>query len=369
MAVLTGSLETFTLPDVFRLLARNTVSGALHVERDSGDGIIYFRDGQIYFAYSSLTREFLGQRLVGAKIITQGQLLRVLDEQKRTGNKRLGDLLIEKGFVADDLLSTFIREQIQDAIFNLLQWDAGNFSFEVAEESAEEVGLSVSVENLIMESSRRIEEWEVIHRKIPNLDVVLAMSPTPPDETVEINIKPEEWTLLVLADGVRTVSEIAAATGRSDFDAAKILYGLVTAGLLDVGGVPSTPEEKPRQRAKKEEIEEPVEEAEIEEEVTLTAVPSGSEEAGEERLPIDASALEPSEDWAVLYQEGETQVEAVGDQNGEVSAEVTPEPEAEMAMAGAGEDPTSTGGGSKGKAEAAVSKEVLMRLIAGVRNL
>lgn len=239
MTVLQGSLETFALPDVFRLLAENQVTGALKVARESGEGMVYFREGEVYYSFSSLTREFLGQRLVNAKLITQGQLLRALDEQKKLERVRLGDLLVEKGYISDELLNTFLKEQIQDSIFNLLQWDRGTFSFENDVVSPQEVGLSVSVENLIMESSRRIEEWEVIRRKIPNMDVVLRMAPTPPDD-MEINIKPEEWKLMVLADGKRTVRDISAAAERSEFDTAKILYGLITAGLLDVSTSPSS---------------------------------------------------------------------------------------------------------------------------------
>lgn len=244
MSVLVGDLQAFALPDVCRLLSENKQSGALQVVRDSGDGFIYFREGDVYFAQSSLTREYLGQRLVQSKLITQGQLMRVLDEQKKRADVRLGDLLIEKGFLSKDILDTFIKEQIQDAIFNLLQWDVGTFTFNEGVISSQEVGLSVSVENLIMESARRLDEWEVIQRKIPSLDVVVRLAQTPPEDTVEINIRPEEWTLLVLADGVRTVRDIAAATERAEFDACKIIYGLVTAGLLEVPGRPTVPSEE-----------------------------------------------------------------------------------------------------------------------------
>jgi len=233
VTVLTGSLGVFGLPDIFRLMSHYNMTGALKVARESGEGVVYFREGSVDFAFSSLTREFLGQRLVTAKLITQGQLRRILDEQKKSPTKRTGDLLVDKGIVSAELLNTFIKEQIQDAIFDLLQWETGTFSVEENEVSGQEVGLSVSVENLIMESSRRIEEWELIRRRIPNLDVVVRMAPTPP-ASMEINIKPEEWALLVLSDGQRTVREVAAASERSEFEACKIIYGLVSTGLLDV---------------------------------------------------------------------------------------------------------------------------------------
>src|SRR5262249_60632306 len=40
------------------------------------------------------------------------------------------------------------------------------------------------------------------------------------------------WNLITRIDGVRTVEELARATGSNSFDTAKILYGLVTSDLI-----------------------------------------------------------------------------------------------------------------------------------------
>ena len=378
MTVLQGTLEVFTRPDVFRLLAQNRVTGGLHVVRESGDGVIYFREGEVYFAFSSLTREFLGQKLVNAKLITQGQLLRMLDEQKRSPEKRVGDLLVEKGYISKEMLDTFIKEQIQDAIFNLLQWDMGNFSFQTDETSPQEIGLSVSVENLIMENSRRLEEWEVIQRKIPSLDVLVRMSTTPPEDVMEINIKPEEWTLLVLADGVRTVRDIAAATERSEFEACKIIYGLVTAGLLDVASGSAKPSSDEPSRLSPREADgfsfssaresappsiehqaaptdEPIPAAPVEEPVSAVAEPeTEAAEVAEAGEAMEIVAEELSES-AVSEREEETPI-PVPSGNGRsepLKAKVS----------------SSTSSDAKKPGDPTISKEMLLKLIAGVRNL
>lgn len=384
MSELIGSLEVFALPDVFRLLSHNKVTGALKVGRESGDGVIYFREGEVYFAFSSLTREFLGQRLVNAKLITQGQLLRILDEQKKNAKKRLGDLLIDKGILSPELLDTFIKEQIQDAIFNLLQWDMGQFDFVQGEVSPQEIGLSVSVENLLMESSRRLEEWEVIQRKIPSLDVVVRMSPTPPEDAMEINIKPEEWTLLVLADGVRTVRDIAAATERSEFEACKIIYGLVTAGLLDVArGAHGGGSEEPSRMNPRE-----MDDLTVGRVLATPSAPVPQERAE----PIQASDPEPihvppvdvwSPDPAIaadsFAEDARAQIaeEAVLESSiVEVEAEVEPEPERESIMVSVSTPQQQSSPVAvamkpsvETRDEAAITKETLLRLIAGVRNL
>lgn len=326
VTVLTGSLGVFGLPDIFRLLSQYNLTGALKVARESGEGVVYFREGSVDFAFSSLTRGFLGQRLVTAKLITQGQLRRILDEQKKSPTKRMGDLLVAKDIVSAELLSTFIKEQIQDAIFDLLHWETGTFSVEEGEVSDQEIGLSVSVENLIMESSRRIEEWELIRRRIPNLDVVVRMAPTPP-ASMEINIKPEEWTLLVLSDGQRTVRDIAAASERPEFEACKIIYGLVSTGLLDVASG--------QVRLTSEDAAGPTIEDIIFDEVTALAAsaPEELEFAPPRAVTPPPPAPEPVE---------QSEPESV--------------PRSELA------EPAQA-------PEGAVDKATLMRLIAGVRNL
>lgn len=382
MTVLQGTLEVFTLPDVFRLLAQNRVTGGLHVVRESGDGVIYFREGEVYFAFSSLTREFLGQKLVNAKLITQGQLLRMLDEQKRSPEKRVGDLLVEKGYISKEMLDTFIKEQIQDAIFNLLQWDMGNFSFQADETSPQEIGLSVSVENLIMENSRRLEEWEVIQRKIPSLDVIVRMSPTPPEDVMEINIKPEEWTLLVLADGVRTVRDIAAATERSEFEACKIIYGLVTAGLLDVASGSTKPSSEEPSRLSPREADgfsfsSARESAppSIQPQAAPMAEPIPAAPA---EKPVPAAVAEPEPEVAEVAEvpEAEEAMEIVAEELSDVAItereEETPVP---VPSGNGRSEPlkakvsSSTSSDAKKPGDPTISKEMLLKLIAGVRNL
>ena len=85
-----------------------------------------------------------------------------------------------------------------------------------------------------MEGSRRLEEWARIKKKIPSMDVVFKMATAPGEGTFEISLKPIEWNLLLLVDGSRSVAELAAEKKRTDFEVARIMYGLFSAGLLEV---------------------------------------------------------------------------------------------------------------------------------------
>jgi hypothetical protein len=231
--MLKGSIEDFALSDIFRLLSFTKKTGKLEVVRSAGDGKVFFRDGEVYYAVSSLKREPLGQKLIRSGALTETQLRKALDLNAATG-ERVGEILLRQGAITELQLINAVKGQIEDAAFDLLRWETGDFVFEAHDRFTVEIPISVSVENLIMEASRRTDELEVVKRKIPSLEVVLAVAPTPPQGAREINITPDEWRMLVLVDGRRPVGEVLEMTGIDEFTGLRTLYGLISSGLLDV---------------------------------------------------------------------------------------------------------------------------------------
>jgi hypothetical protein len=234
---LRGNLRDFSLPDVFQLVTFSRKTGVLRIVReDQAEGSVWFREGDVFFASSNWHADPLGQRLVNAQRLTPQALNRALELRSREAaeGRRLGQILIDEGYITDKVLESFVSEQIQDTIFDLMRWEDGDFDFEAMPEVVDEdIGLTVSIENVVMEGSRRLEEWGRIKKKIPSTDVVFKMATAPGEGTFEISLKPIEWQLLLLIDGTRSVAEMATETGRTDFEVARIVYGLFSAGLLE----------------------------------------------------------------------------------------------------------------------------------------
>jgi hypothetical protein len=242
--MLKGSLDDFTLSDIFRLLSFTKKTGKLKIARGAGDGRVFFRDGEVYFAQSSIKREALGQKLIRAGALTESALMRALDLNAQTG-ERVGEILLRDGSISEEQLAAGVRGQIEDAVFDLLRWEIGDFEFESHERFVVEIPISVSVENLIMEASRRLDELQTIQKKIPSTEVVLAVAPTPPEGAREINITPDEWRLLVLVDSNRTVGDICRAANLDEFTGFRTLYGLISSGLVDVASLGPGPPPSP----------------------------------------------------------------------------------------------------------------------------
>lgn len=234
---LRGNLKDFSLPDVFQLVQLSGKTGVLRIQGTEAQGSIWFRDGDVFFAQSNWRREQLGERLVSAQRITPAALARALElrSAEPDGGRRLGEILVNEGYITQQVLEAFVHEQIQDTIFDLMRWDEGEFDFEVLPSIVhEDIGLSVSVENIVMEGARRLEEWQRIKKKVPSTDMVFKMATAPGEGTFEISLKPVEWALLLLIDGTRSVRELAVETHSTDFEVARVVYGLFSAGLLEV---------------------------------------------------------------------------------------------------------------------------------------
>jgi hypothetical protein len=184
--------------------------------------------------------------------ITEGDLERARDMQTRGGDhRRLGEILVELGAITPRELQRQVRFQIEEVVFEVMSWREGYFSFvegpltDIPAESA----VRIPTEALLMEGARRIDEWTRIEGRVPHLGVVPVFAPPPGAEGAEpgsdLDLLPPEWEVLALIDGARDVRSLAAALGRSDFEVAKTLFGLESAGLI----VLTDPGRDPRGRA------------------------------------------------------------------------------------------------------------------------
>lgn len=226
-----GSLKEAGLADVCQLLAMGAKTGCLSVTDRSRFGQIFFDRGRITFATIVNRRDRLGDLLVREEAITHEQLQRAVDDQADRPDRRLGELLLESGAIDTDTLTSFIERQIEEAIYYLFTWKRGNFYFEVGKtpENAE-ILISVNPETLLLEGARRVDEWSVIEKKVPSLDLIFGLERERLDEAA-VDLTPEQESVVELIDGERTVEEIAECSGLGEFATGKALYGLIQAGF------------------------------------------------------------------------------------------------------------------------------------------
>jgi len=138
-----------------------------------------------------------------------------------------GEIFLNDGQIVHAQLQDAVGEE---AVYALAIWSQGDFKF-VPGPASDKRTIHKSNTNLLMEAARRLDEWRVLSKKIPSVDMV-------PEFVVQerregqINLNTSEWLILSKIDGQRSLKEIAAASTLSVFNAAKLLYGLVATGLI-----------------------------------------------------------------------------------------------------------------------------------------
>ncbi len=118
----------------------------------------------------------------------------------------------------------------EEAVYALAIWRQGEFRFDPGVPTDQHT-INKSNTNLLMEAARRLDEWRVLSKKIPSVDLVPEFVVQESREG-QINLNTSEWLILSKIDGQRSVKAIAQASGLSVFDAAKMLYGLVATNLI-----------------------------------------------------------------------------------------------------------------------------------------
>jgi tetratricopeptide (TPR) repeat protein len=227
-----GSLREASLPDVLQLLAMGKKSGCLSVSDRQQFGSIHFERGRISHAAIVNRRDRLGDILVKQGLVSAQALEAAIADQATHPQRRIGDLLVASGHLKREQLHQYLKQQIEEAVYLLFTWSQGTFMFEPdVQPDPQEITVSISPESLLLEGARRIDEWSLIEKKIPSLDLVFSLDRDHLAES-DVALTAEQESIAGLIDGRRDVSMIAEDSGLDEFQVGKALFGLATAGFL-----------------------------------------------------------------------------------------------------------------------------------------
>ena len=244
-----GPLRELGIHDVFQLLDLSRKTGLLRVtsELRHNAGTIAFEGGAIIAAEIRSNPHPLGALLLRTGKISEADLERARDMQQRQGDqRRLGEILIALGALTPRELERQVRFQIEEVVFEVMSWREGYFSFTEGPltDVPTDAAVRITTEAVLMEGARRIDEWSRIEGRIPHLGVVPMLAPPQGGTEGELDLLPPEWEMLAMIDGTRDVRGIAAELGRSDFEVAKTLFGLESAGVIVLADPGTTKRER-----------------------------------------------------------------------------------------------------------------------------
>jgi hypothetical protein len=234
---LVGNIRDFGLSDFLYLVDRGYKTGCLHLDRADDAASLYFEKGKLITASRKEHTSPIGELLVSRGKLTAQQMEHATEVQRNDGGATLSQVMMELNYITRDDLQKILQQHIEESVYGLFGWPDGEFRFEQNQrpEPTEPImPLPLPVEHLIMEGVRRIDEWGRIRDRIPSTDMVVKFVEQPGEKAKGVNLAPEEWRVFARINGRDTLAEIAQKTGLSEFDVCRIVYGFLTAGLVDV---------------------------------------------------------------------------------------------------------------------------------------
>jgi hypothetical protein len=231
-----GPLRELGIHDVFQLLDLSRKTGTLTVTsalRDN-EGVVLFENGKVISASIRSNPHRIGDLLVRSGRLTDADLAKVREAQARGDKRRFGEILVSLRLVTQREMERQMRLQIEAVVFELMSWSEGHFRFTegLNEAALTDASIPLGTETLLMEGARRIDEWSRIADRVPNLSVIPDLAPGDADHPALLDLLPHEWKVLAMIDGQTDLRTIAATVSMSEFDVARVVYGLVSTGVV-----------------------------------------------------------------------------------------------------------------------------------------
>jgi hypothetical protein len=227
---LEGPLRELGLQEVCQLLSLSRKSGVLHVRhgRRAWRGTIALEQGAIVFAEVPQLVASLSERLVALDLLTAMQWA---DARRGTGPWR-GRLLAATGCDAATLEAHAVGA-VESAIDELFTWRDGDFRFAAGETPPDDVAtVRLSTDAVMMSAVTRADQWLALADRIPHAAMIPAFVEIEPVQLPLLHLVPQEWEVLTRIDGIRDLRSLSLALDRDALDVARVVHGLVAAGML-----------------------------------------------------------------------------------------------------------------------------------------
>ncbi len=234
---LAGNLKTVSFPDILQLLTTGRKTGILEIAAGARHKEIAFREGMVIYASAVNSNEdLLGNLLLKRGRISKSDLEKAIQMHKQTG-RQLGTTLVDMNLFDKEEILACLKLQVEEIVYNLFSWEEGDFKFNegMAPRNAP-FTLELNTTNIIMEGTRRIDEWVEIQKVLPPDDVLLRLVSNPKTKRDELKITIEEFKIMALINGERTMPDLIEASPVGEFVTYRALFKLIGSGLVEMAG-------------------------------------------------------------------------------------------------------------------------------------
>ncbi len=242
-----GKLEELSLADFMQILALNRKTGKIKVEselkKEKNSAEIFLKKGFLQLI------TLLGDDLLYNRVKQAGY--KEIPEDLKFNERGILLLLFEKVKDISPVLK-IVRSVNETRMFEILSWKKGMFRFEEKKDDGELLPdvFSFDIQDILLESSRRLDEWEEISKKIPSYSLVPVLSEKWLNEgAASLDLSPLEWKILSLVDGRRRIEDILEEFRIPTIEVAREIARLHEKGIIDFKEKDKALEEKAKKEA------------------------------------------------------------------------------------------------------------------------
>ena len=229
---LRGNLRDFTITQLLNLINLAQKTGTLVVDGPSEQAYISFRNGKLAYARVGQDDGSLAAVLHKANKLTVNQYRAIVERAGKITDKELGLLLINAGYLSQEEILVNLQGYFTEIIRKLFTWVEGFFRFEGEMMPPDDrINVRLDLENIIIEGSRQLREWEQLQDEIPSLEMALKFTDRP---LKNVNLSVEEWRVVSFINPKNTMKQIAQTNKMNDMEVRRIVYGLLQAGLVEI---------------------------------------------------------------------------------------------------------------------------------------
>jgi len=224
---LQGKLGAFSISDIFQMFTYTEKTGTLAMIQGWNTRTITFEKGRISYVAA-------GSRLptIAELLVRNGRVRREVIDQRGHGktDAELVGSLLRDGLINQSDIQRCQDQLLEMSIYTLFLWRNCFFTFR-ANHLVKEGGVAVSVDSthLIIEGTRRVDEWIEISPVVPSVFMIFRRTARQPASRPSREL----FDVFSRVDGRQDVVAIARATKQTQFETARKLYELVNLGYIE----------------------------------------------------------------------------------------------------------------------------------------
>lgn len=241
-----GDLSLTALPEILYTIDRFQVPGVIEASREGVVKRVFIKEGNVVHASSTDRDDSLGNYLLRSGLLTPEVFERTMREREQL-NKRYGVLLIERGVLSPAEIHRAIRKQIEAVVWSLFYWQDGGVIFSIGDfREPDSVRIQLPMRQVIVQGIRRASNAKALVARLGRKETVFEPCYRVED-LIEAGLDADEFRLLSLIDGRRTLFDVCTQGPHAPAENGKILYAFQVLQLIrpTAGGAP--PPEKPRE--------------------------------------------------------------------------------------------------------------------------